>query len=116
MPSFSRGSNVSLTIESDPPGADARTSLGASCRTPCMIPVVADGEFSVSYSLPGYVPQVIAVRPRMPDNVAPDVEAGGASGVVELTPNPVYAQLQPAPPPPQTKKGRGRAKPAPKKQ
>ena len=33
------GANVSLTIESDPPGADAKTSLGASCRTPCMIPV-----------------------------------------------------------------------------
>ena len=51
MPSMSSGANVSLTIESDPPGADAKTSLGASCRTPCMIPVAADREFTVSYSL-----------------------------------------------------------------
>ena len=48
MPGLSSGANVSLTIESDPPGADARTSNGASCRTPCMIPVAADREFTVS--------------------------------------------------------------------
>ena len=114
MPGMSSGANVSLTIESDPPGADARTSSGASCRTPCMIPVAA-GEFTVSYSLPGYLPQVIPVRPRAPEVMQPEVEAGGALQSVDLTPNPVYAQLQPAPPPPQTKKGRGRApKPAPK--
>src|ERR1044072_8576592 len=116
-PSLSSGPNVSLTIESDPPGADAKTSTGASCRTPCMIPVAADREFSVSYSLPGYLPQVIPVRPRAPEVMQPEVEAGGPLQSVALTPNPVYAQLQPAPPPPQTKKGRGRApKPAPKQQ
>ena len=109
MPSLSMGgANVSLTIESDPPGADARTSNGASCRTPCMIPVAADREFTVSYSLPGYLPQVIPVRPRTPDAVQPEVEAGGALPAADLAPNPVYAQLQPVPPPPQTKKGRGR--------
>ena len=66
-PSFdflSSGANVSLTIESDPPGADARTSLGPTCRTPCMIPVPADRSFTVSYSLNGYVPQAIQVGPR----------------------------------------------------
>ena len=118
VPSMSMGSaNVSLTIESDPPGADARTSNGASCRTPCMIPVAADREFTVSYSLPGYLPQVIPVRPRVPETLQPDVEAGGALPAADLAPNPVYAQLQPAPPPPQTKKGRGRPpRPAPKQQ
>jgi hypothetical protein len=35
---MSSSANVSLTIESDPPGADAKTSNGASCRTPCMNP------------------------------------------------------------------------------
>jgi hypothetical protein len=109
MPGLSGGANVSLTIESDPPGADAKTSLGASCRTPCMIPVAADREFTVSYSLNGYLPQVIAVGPRTPEFVQPDVAGGGTMQSVDLTPNPVYAQLQPAPPPPQTKKGRGRA-------
>ena len=107
MPSMSSGANVSLTIESDPPGADAKTSTGASCRTPCMIPVSAANEFTVSYSLPGYLPQVIPVRPRPPDTVQIDTEAGGALPSIDLTPNPVYAQLEPAPQP-QTKKGRGR--------
>ena len=44
----------------------------------------------------------------MPEFVQPDVEAGGALQSVDLAPNPVYAQLQPAPPPPPTRKGRGR--------
>ena len=109
MPGLSGGANVSLTIESDPPGADAKTSVGPSCRTPCMIPVPGDREFTVSYSLNGYLPQMIAVTPRVADNPRPDPEVGGAVASVDVTPNPVYAQLQPAPPPPQSKKGRGRA-------
>lgn len=118
MPGLSSAANVSLTIESDPPGADARTSNGASCRTPCMIPVAADREFTVSYSLPGYLPQTIPVSPRAPVGlIQPEVEAGGALPAADLTPNPVYAQLQPAPPPPPpTRKGRGKAPRAVKKQ
>lgn len=99
MPSLGGGANVSLTIESDPPGADAKTSLGPGCRTPCMIPVPADREFSVSYALNGYLPQTVAVVPRM-DAATPDIASGsGGPPTVEVTPNPVYAQLQPAPPP-----------------
>ena len=96
---FSSGANVSLTIESDPPGADVRTSVGATCRTPCMIPVPADREFTVTYTLNGYLSQTIPVRPRQTDVTRPDVESGGAATAAELTPNPVYAQLEPAPPP-----------------
>jgi hypothetical protein len=118
--SLSGGANVSLTIESDPPGADAKTSLGPSCRTPCMIPVPADRAFTVNYSLNGYLPQVIQVAPRDGDVGAVDV-AGGASqtygsmSMPEVAPNPVYAQLQPAPPPaPIRKKGKARPKQPPK--
>jgi hypothetical protein len=104
MPRMGGGTNVSLTIESDPPGADAKTSLGPSCRTPCMIPVPADREFSVSYSLGGYLPQTVAVTPRG-DSAAPDLAAGNtAAPTAEVTPNPVYAQLQPAPPPAPTRR------------
>ena len=100
---LSAGANVSLTIESDPPGADAKLSLGPSCRTPCMIPVPADRPFTVNYSLNGYLPQVVQVGPRGGGDVTVDV-AGGLSesyggATPELAPNPVYAQLQPAPPP-----------------
>ena len=115
MPSMSGGSNVSLTIESDPPGADARTSLGTSCRTPCMIPVPADRECSVSYSLNGYLPQTVTVTPRMNESARLDIESGSGAPLVEVTPNPVYAQLQPAPPPAPTRKKGGRPR-APKKQ
>jgi hypothetical protein len=118
--SLSSGANVSLTIESDPPGADAKTSLGPSCRTPCMIPVPADRAFTVNYSLNGYLPQVIQVGPRGGGDVAYDVAGGttetyGAVSQPEVTPNPVYAQLQPAPPPaPVSKKGKARPKQPPK--
>jgi hypothetical protein len=116
--SLSGGANVSLTIESDPPGADAKTSIGPSCRTPCMIPVPADRPFTVNYSLNGYLPQVVQVGPRGgPDAGTIDVAGGGSEtyggpGQVELAPNPVYAQLQLAPPPAPTRKrgGRPRAK------
>jgi hypothetical protein len=111
MPSLSSsGPAVSLTIESDPPGADAKTSLGASCRTPCMIPIAADREFTVSYSLNGYLPQVVAVTPRMPEPTRFEPEVGGGPPTADLSPNPVFAQLQPAPPPAPTRKGRGRLK------
>jgi hypothetical protein len=118
LPSSLSGTpNVSLTIESDPPGADAKTSFGPSCRTPCMIPVPADREFTVNYSLNGYVPQVVPVRPRSGPDATLDVAGGVGSdsyGVQpELAPNPVYAQLQPAAPPAPTRKGRGKPR-APK--
>ena len=114
-PSFdflSSGANVSLAIESDPPGADARTSLGPTCRTPCMIPVPADRSFTVSYSLNGYVPQEIQVGPQTGGggyDVAGAASEGYATATPELAPNPVYAQLQPAPPPGPSRKGKGRA-------
>jgi hypothetical protein len=113
--SLSSGANVSLTIESDPPGADVNTSLGASCRTPCMIPVPADRSFTVNYSLNGYVPQVIQVGPRGSTDAAVDVAGGvadiyGTPAMAEVAPNPVYAQLQPAPPPAPVRK-RGKARP-----
>jgi len=116
MPSMSGGSNVSLTIESDPPGADARTSTGASCRTPCMIPVPGDRELTVSYSLNGYQPQTIPVRPRGgSDNFVPDVASGTTlqAQAAELAPNPVYAQLEPAAPPAPGRKRAPRTKPKP---
>ena len=114
--SLSSGSNVSLTLESDPPGADAKTSLGPSCRTPCMIPVPADRPFTVNYSLNGYMPQVVQVGPRTANVGSVDLAGGdadnfGGPGLPELAPNPVYAQLQPAPPPAPVKK---KSKPRPK--
>ena len=41
----------SLAIESEPPGAEAKTSLGQNCRTPCQLSVQPGSEFSVTLAL-----------------------------------------------------------------
>ena len=55
-----------LRIESEPPGADARTAEGQSCRTPCELTVPATGEVAISFALQGYNPQTINVRAEAP--------------------------------------------------
>src|SRR5258708_7243339 len=92
-----------LRIESEPPGAEAKTSQGQSCRTPCQVVVQTGSELSVTLALNGYQPQTVSVRPEAPPPaMARDAEsvAGGSL----LSPNPIYAELQPAPVAPTTKK------------
>jgi hypothetical protein len=72
-----------LRIESEPPGADARTSQGQTCRTPCELTVPSGGELAVTVAMNGYQPQTLPVRPEASD---------GGSG--KLQPNPVYVELQ----------------------
>jgi len=95
MPSFDflKGgpSTEVLRIESEPPGADARTSEGQTCRTPCELSVPTASELAVTVALTGYQPQTLPVR----------VEGGG--GESRLQPNPLYVELQPAAPPPKPK-------------
>ena len=78
-----------LAIESVPPGAEAKTSLGQSCRTPCQLAVQPGSEFSVTFALSGYQTQTVSVRP----------EADGASATPQLSPNPVHVALQRSAPP-----------------
>ncbi len=96
---------TTIQLESEPPGAEGRTSVGPTCRTPCSLNVATTAEFSVTFALPGYLPQTIPVVPRPSGDPR---EAGG----LKFDPNPVYAQLEPAPPPP----GKGKKKGAPKGQ
>ena len=79
-----------LRVESDPPGADARTSEGQSCRTPCELTVGVTNDLTVTYSLNGYQPQTSQVR----------TDPDGA----RLQPNPVFAELQPLKPAAASKK------------
>jgi PEGA domain-containing protein len=92
-----------LRVESEPPGADARTTQGQSCRTPCELTVTPGGELAVSFALNGYQPQTLQVRAEP----SPD-------GSPRLQPNPVYAELQSVRPVP-TKKKRAPAKKVAKK-
>lgn len=93
MPSLdffaSKPTSAMLSIESDPPGAEARTSLGTTCRTPCTQQVPLTADITVSYALNGYTPQAITVHPS--------ADAGAAA---LLDPNPAFAELKPAAPPP----------------
>jgi hypothetical protein len=113
LPSFGSsgggGSGImSLSVESDPPGAQASAGA-ASCVTPCRLNVAVNGPFNVNIALNGYVPQSVPIRIMQPDDPRLASDDGGLS--VRLDPNPVYVELEraPAPPPPPQKK-----KPTPK--
>jgi hypothetical protein len=83
-----------LRVESEPPGADARTSQGQSCRTPCELTVQSGSDMTVSFALNGYQPQSVQVRPEVAPTSYNDSGTGG-----RLQPNPVYAELQSVKPP-----------------
>jgi hypothetical protein len=72
-----------LAIDTEPPAAEAKTSLGQSCRTPCQLRVQPGSEFSVTLTLSGYQPQTVSVRP----------ETDGASAAPRLAPNPIHVDL-----------------------
>ena len=87
---------VQVQLDSTPQGADARTSLGPGCKTPCSVslPAPENGNFTVTYSLNKFQPATVPVTVvRNPGDFA-------SAGTVNVDPNPVVAQLQPAGPPP----------------
>ena len=90
---------VPVQLESVPPGADATTSLGPGCKTPCTVSVPApDDGFTVTFNLPRFQPVTVPVQViRNPgDFTVP------ASTIIE--PSPVFAELKPAGPPPRARK------------
>ncbi len=100
MPGFggsSAAQSASLAVESDPPGAEARASSGATCRTPCRLNVTATDALTVNITLNGYVPQSVPVQVLRPDDPRLGSE-DSASGLARLDPNPVYVELERAPP------------------
>jgi hypothetical protein len=98
------GGGYPIKLESDPAGAEARTSLGPACRTPCTVAVPARGEFTVTFALAGYESQTVPVSVLTSGAIGTDIAA------VQFAPNPVVAQLGAAPPPAAKKKA-GKAKP-----
>ena len=78
-----------VRIETDPPGAEARTVQGQSCRTPCELTLDGAAETSLTVTLAGHQSQTVSIRPE----VAGDPALAGP----KLAPNPVFAQLQPLP-------------------
>jgi hypothetical protein len=87
---------VQVQLESNPPGADAKTSLGPGCKTPCSVtlPAPESNNFSVSYALARYQTATVQVQVTR--------TSGGLTSPDTATadPNPVVAELQPIAPPP----------------
>ncbi|WP_025035560.1 hypothetical protein [Bradyrhizobium sp. DOA9] len=85
---------IQVRLESNPPGADATTSLGQGCKTPCSVSVPApDAPFTVAFTLPKYQPTSVPV------NVIKNPGDFTTPASVTTDPNPVFAELQPAAPP-----------------
>jgi len=98
---------VNVQLESAPQGADARTSLGPGCKTPCSVSVPAADSFTVTYTLNKFQPLTVPVQViRIPGDFSTP-----ASTTVD--PNPVVGELQPAAPPPKPVR-RPAKKPKPK--
>lgn len=98
-----------VRFESTPPGAEAKTSNGQTCRTPCALALPTNAPLTVTFALNGY----------MPDQES--LEIVSVSGTdTKLEPNPVVVELSPAAPPPKpvkkpvAKKKVSAKKPAPK--
>jgi hypothetical protein len=99
---------VKVALESAPPGADATTSLGPGCKTPCAIDVPApDAGFSVTFAIPRF--QTVTVPVQVIRN--PGDFASPPTTIIE--PSPVFAELQPAAPPPGARKPMRPKKPKP---
>lgn len=101
---------VQLQVDSVPPGADATSSLGPSCKTPCSLSVPDNAEsFSVAFALPNYQPLTVPVQvTRHPGDYFTSQPS------VTFDPSPVVGELQAEPPKrPARRKPRKRAAPKP---
>ncbi|MEI9804599.1 MAG: hypothetical protein WDN48_09215 [Pseudolabrys sp.] len=76
-----------VRFESEPPGAEAKTSNGQSCRTPCALALPVNSSLTVTFALNGYNPETETIDP---------ISVTG--NPTQLRPNPVTVELTPAPP------------------
>jgi len=99
---------LQVRLESDPPGADATTTLGSGCKTPCSVSVPApEAPFTVVFALPKYQPASVPV------NVIRNSGDFTTPASATTDPNPVFAELQPATPPKPVRKPHRPRKPKP---
>jgi hypothetical protein len=107
---------TSVRVESEPAGAEAKAPTGPGCRTPCTLPLAANGTTVVSFSLQGYLPHSIPVTVSS-SRESGDLPDSGAAESTRVDPSPVFAALEvapPPPPPPRKKAPPPKAKPRPK--
>jgi hypothetical protein len=103
---------VQVRLESTPPGADARTSLGPGCQTPCAVSITPPegSDFTVTFTKDKFQPATVPAHViRVPGDLM-------SSGSTRIDPNPIVAELQPmAPPPKRARKMHRPRKPKPPK-
>jgi hypothetical protein len=93
---------VQVQLDSTPQGADAKTSLGPSCKTPCTVSIAPpDSGFSVTYTLDKYESATVPVSVV---HVPADMTTPASTNI---DPNPVVAELQPSGPPPKAARKKG---------
>jgi hypothetical protein len=99
--------SVTVQLDSVPPGAEAVTSLGPSCKTPCSVAIPASGNFTVTYTLNKFQSATVPVQvTTLPGDFT-------SPPTTTIDPNPVVAELQPVvPPKKKTKPAVRRPKPA----
>jgi hypothetical protein len=106
--SITRGTTDQVQIQSEPAGADVRTSMNQTCTTPCTLQFSRKDEFTVTASKPGYHSAAIDVHTRIAGGgaagFAGNVLLGGVVGMavdaadgatLEHYPNPVILKLPP---------------------
>ena len=83
-----------VAFESRPPGAQVSLApSGASCTAPCSVPAPdKSGSYDVTFTLPGYASQTLPVK------VIVAKENWYSSAIVEVSPNPLFAVLEPEKP------------------
>ena len=120
-----RGTTNQIQITSEPSEAEAKTSLGQACRTPCTLTVNRKDEFTVVVSKPGYKEATVEVKTQVAGagvaGVAGNILIGGVIGAgvdvatgaaLEHKPNPVEVVLEPdRKGPPDRRRGKEKPKP-----
>jgi hypothetical protein len=101
---------VQVQLDSVPSGADAKTSAGPGCKTPCSVAVPADAAgFTVTYTMNKFQPTTVQVQ------VITNPGDFTTPASTTIDPNPVVAELKPAGPPPKAVRAKSnRPKAAPK--
>ena len=104
-----RGTKQKFTIQSSPPAAEAKTSLGVTCTTPCTFKTDRKTRFTVTVSKDGYETQTVPVGRHMTKDggiitFGGNWVIGGAIGMgidatsgamFDLWPNPLIVTLKP---------------------
>jgi hypothetical protein len=102
-----RGTNDTLVVNSNPPGANVRISNGQTSKTPATFKLKRNQPVHVTISKLGYQPQSVQVMPQIEGagaaGMAGNVLVGGIIGVgvdavsgamYDLTPNPLFVTLE----------------------